>query len=115
MQVLLEPIRPLSPATTAGPRTADGSTATRQTDTPAAGIAAAEHGRVAQHVRDNKEAHMRATDVDLFEVGDTAVASSHGDIFELDVHVILGCGSQYMQVVFIWRRILHVPSSNRPR
>lgn len=34
---------------------------------------------------------MRATDVDLVEMGNAAVAGGDGDVFELDVHVVFGC------------------------
>lgn len=34
---------------------------------------------------------MAATDVDLVEVGDSAVAGGDGDVLELDVHVVFGC------------------------
>jgi len=33
---------------------------------------------------------VAAADVDLVEVGDAAVACRHGDVFELDVHVVFG-------------------------
>ena len=33
---------------------------------------------------------MAAPDVDLIEVGHSPVACGHGDVFELDVHIVLG-------------------------
>lgn len=81
----------LPPTTTAGTRTADRRTTSGQTDTPTPYVAAAEHGRVAKHVGDDEEAHVGASDIDLVEVGDAAVASGDGDVLELDVHVVLGC------------------------
>lgn len=33
---------------------------------------------------------MTSPDVDLIEMGDTAVASGNSDIFQLDIHVVLG-------------------------
>lgn len=42
-----------------------------------------------KHIRHNKEAHVRAADVHLVEMGDAAVARSHRDVLELDVHVVL--------------------------
>lgn len=81
---------PLPTTPAAGPRTADRRTSTRQTNTPAARITTAEHGRVAEHVGHDKEAHVRAANVDLFEVGDAAVAGGDGNVLELDVHVVLG-------------------------
>ena len=38
---------------------------------------------------------MRPPDVDLVEMADPPIARSDSDILELDVHVILGCGTQY--------------------
>jgi N-dimethylarginine dimethylaminohydrolase len=34
---------------------------------------------------------MAAADVDLVEMRDAAVARGHGDVLELDIHIILGC------------------------
>lgn len=34
---------------------------------------------------------MTPPDIDLVEMRNTAVAGGHGDVFELDVHVVLGC------------------------
>lgn len=48
-------------------------------------------GRLPQHIRNNEEAHVAAANVDLFQMADSAVACRHGDIFELHVHVVLGC------------------------
>lgn len=80
----------LSSSSAAGAGAADGGTTTGETDTAAADVAAAEHGGVAQHVGDDEEAHVGAADVDLVEMGDTAVAGGDGDVLELDVHVVLG-------------------------
>lgn len=33
---------------------------------------------------------MAAPDVDLIEMGDAAVARGHGDVLQLDVHVVFG-------------------------
>ena len=46
---------------------------------------------IPQHVWHDEEAHVAAPDVNLFQVADTAVARRHGDVLELDVHVVLGC------------------------
>lgn len=81
----------LPTTTTAGTGAADGGTATGHADTAAAKVAAAEHGRIAEHVWDDEEAHVGAADVDLVEVGDAAVAGRHGDVLELDVHIVFGC------------------------
>lgn len=80
------------PATaTAGTSTANCRTTSGQTNTPAANVAAAEHGRVSKHVGDDEEADVGSSDVDLVEMGDAAVAGGDGDVLELDVHVVLGC------------------------
>lgn len=79
------------PSSTACARAADGRATSGETDTTAADVSAAEHGRVAEHVGDDEEAHVGAPDVDLVEVGDAAVAGGDGDVLELDVHVVLGC------------------------
>ena len=34
---------------------------------------------------------MAASNVDLVEMADPAVARGDGDVFELDVHVVFGC------------------------
>jgi hypothetical protein len=46
---------------------------------------------IPQHVWDNEVSHMAAANVDLFEMGDAAVARGHCDVLELNVHVILRC------------------------
>ena len=46
---------------------------------------------VPEHVRHDEESHVAAANVDLVEMGDTAVASGDGDVLELDVHVVFGC------------------------
>jgi hypothetical protein len=33
---------------------------------------------------------MRTANIDLVEMGDTAVACSYGDVLELNVHIVLG-------------------------
>lgn len=40
---------------------------------------------------------MRAADVDLVEMADTAVARGNSDVFELDVHVVFGYGTVSMR------------------
>lgn len=45
-------------------------------------------GKVPKHIWDDKETNVAASNVDLFEVGDAAVAGGDGDVFELDVHVV---------------------------
>ena len=47
-----------------------------------------------EHVWHDEEPHVRAPDVHLVEMADAAVARGHGDILELDVHVVLGCRLQ---------------------
>lgn len=81
----------LASSAPAGPRPAHSRATTRHTDTAAADVAGAEHGCVAQHVRDDEEADVGSADVDLVEMGDAAVAGGDGDVFELDVHVVFGC------------------------
>lgn len=34
---------------------------------------------------------MTPPDINLVEMRDAAVSGGHGDVFELDVHVVLGC------------------------
>lgn len=48
-------------------------------------------GTLPQHVGHDKEAHMATPDVDLFQMAHAAVARGDGDVFELHVHVVLGC------------------------
>lgn len=55
-----------------------------------------EHWRVSQHVWYDEESDVRAADVDLIKMADTAVAGSNGDVFELHIHV-----------VFRWRTSQH--------
>lgn len=50
---------------------------------------------VPQHVGHNEEAHVAAADVHLLQMADAAVARRHGDVFELDVHVVLGWKAEY--------------------
>lgn len=45
---------------------------------------------VPEHIGDNEESHVAAANVDLVEMGDTAVAGGDSDILELNVHVVLG-------------------------
>lgn len=47
-------------------------------------------GNVPQHIRHNEEPHMTPPDVNLVEMRDATIAGGHGDVFELDVHVVLG-------------------------
>lgn len=47
-------------------------------------------GFLPQHVGHDKEAHVAAPDVDLFQMAHAAVPRGDGDVFELDIHVILG-------------------------
>jgi hypothetical protein len=46
--------------------------------------------RIPKHVGNNDEADVRATDVNTIHVRDTAIARSHGNVLELDVHVVFG-------------------------
>ena len=48
-----------------------------------------EHGGVLQHVGEDDESDLRATDEDLFELRDATVASCHRDVDHLTVHVVL--------------------------
>lgn len=81
----------LPPSSPAGPGPADCRTTTSETDTATADVSTAEHGRVAEHVGDDEESDVAATDVDLVEMRDAAVAGGDGDVLELDVHVVLSC------------------------
>lgn len=67
---------------------------------------------------------MAATDIDLIEMRDSAVACGDGDIFELDVHIVFGCIAKIGRIsVWLSRVIVNlrkkklgcVPSSNFPR
>lgn len=80
---------PPTTATAACPRPADSRPASRHTDTPSTKVPAAEHGRVAEHVRHDEEADVGAADIDLVKMGDAAVAGGDCDVLELDVHVVL--------------------------
>lgn len=42
-----------------------------------------------QHVWDNEKSHMTSTNVNLVEMADTSVTRGNGDVFELNVHVVL--------------------------
>lgn len=53
---------------------------------------------VPQHVWNNEETNVASTDVDLVEVGNTAVAGSNDDILQLNVHVVLSY--QNVSIVF---------------
>jgi hypothetical protein len=86
---LLFPFLGLSSSSTACARSADGRATSSETDTAATDVAAAEHGRVAEHVGNDEEAHVGAADVDLVEMGNAAVTGGDGDVLELDVHVVL--------------------------
>lgn len=87
-QVSLSPI-----PTSARSRSADSCPTTRKPNAAAAHVPAPEHGGIAQHVRDDEEAHMGAADVHLVEMRHAPVAGRDGDVLELDVHVIFGCVS----------------------
>lgn len=70
---------------------ANSSTSSRHTNTSTFCSSRLEHGSISQHIRNDEKANVRAADIDLVEMGDTAVASGDGDVFELDVHVVFGC------------------------
>jgi hypothetical protein len=70
-----------TPSPTCSPRSIDCGPASCETNTPASCPSRSEHGRIPQHVGDNEEAHVRAADVDLVEVGDAAVAGGDRDVF----------------------------------
>lgn len=53
---------------------------------------------VPEHVRDNEESHVAAANINLIEMGDTAIASCNGDVLQLDVHVVLGCCENMVSV-----------------
>ena len=71
-------------------RPIDRRSPSRQTNTPAPCASRSEHGCIPQHVRNDEEAYMAASNVDLVEMADTSVARGDGDVFELDVHVVFG-------------------------
>ena len=77
--------------TAARPRSADGCLASGQTHAATPHVSAPEHGRIPEHVGDDKEADVGSSDVHLVEVADSAVARGDCDVFELDVHVVFGC------------------------
>lgn len=45
-----------------------------------------------QHIGHNKKPHMATPDIDLVEMRDSSVARGDSDVFQLDVHIILGWG-----------------------
>lgn len=51
-----------------------------------------ENVRPPQHIRHNEKPDMAAPNVDLIKMTDSAVARRHGDVFELDVHIVFGYG-----------------------
>lgn len=74
-----------------------------------------------QHIRHDKEPHVAAADIDLFEMADTPVARGDRDVFELYVHVVFGCNVSPSVRQFGFLIILHrgrggsAPSISLPR
>jgi hypothetical protein len=60
---------------------------------------------VPEHVRHDEESHVAAANVNLVEMGDTAIAGSDGDVLELNVHVVLGCKENQS----VWNRAKETP------
>lgn len=97
--------RSTSPLLTARP--VNRRPASRQTHTTTANCPGPEHRSVPahlsaqrpphhrqnkpQHIRDDEEPDVRATDVDLVEMGDSSIAGGNGDVAQLNVHVVLSC------------------------
>lgn len=79
----------LSSSSSACARSADRRATSGKTDTTTTYITAAEHRGVAKHVGNDEEAHVGATDVNLVEMGNAAVASGDGNVLQLNVHVVL--------------------------
>jgi hypothetical protein len=44
-----------------------------------------------QHIWDDEVSYVAASDVHLLEMRHTAVARGYRDVFQLYVHVVLGC------------------------
>lgn len=61
-----------------------------QTNTTTSSPPRSEHGRIPQHVWDNEKPHVAASNVDLIEMRYSAVTRSGGDVFKLNVHIVLG-------------------------
>ena len=53
-----------------------------------------EHRGIAQHIWDDDESDVAASDVDLVKMRHSAVTCGCCDIFKLDVHVVFGCWSK---------------------
>merc|ERR1740117_1227918 len=64
--------------------------AARTVDTaPSATTLLLEHGRMSKHIWQNEVSDLRTPQVHLLEIGNLAVATSHGDTFEHRIHVVL--------------------------
>lgn len=68
-------------STTSSPSPTNRRSTSRQTNTTTPQIPTLEHGRIAQHIRHNEEAHVRTANIHLLEVGNAAVASGDSDVF----------------------------------
>jgi hypothetical protein len=58
---------------------------------------------------------MRAPNIDLVEMADTAIARSDRDILELNVHIVLSCSAPYVSAWVWFCERENRPSSSLPR
>jgi hypothetical protein len=47
-----------------------------------------DRGEIPQHIRNDKEPHMRAPYIDLVKMANSPISCGDSDILELDVHII---------------------------
>lgn len=105
----------LSASPSTSPCPANGRPASCQTHTTTTDVAASEHGRIPihfvskvarvlkqspfdlrhrkhlpQHVWDNEEPNVTASNVDLLQMADSSIARRHRNVLELHVHVVFG-------------------------
>jgi len=72
------------------PRPVHRRSSSGQTDTTAPRASGSEHWRISQHIGDDEEADVAASNVDLVKMRHSAVAGCGGNVFELNVHVVFG-------------------------
>lgn len=46
---------------------------------------------VLQHIWDDEESDVATANVNLIQVAHSTVSRRHGDVLQLNVHVVLGC------------------------
>ena len=47
-------------------------------------------GALPQHIRDDEESDMTSSYVNLIQMTDSAVARGNSDVFQLNIHIVLG-------------------------